>query len=173
MDEPKNKEQVLDAIRTAHEDMVRLIAGLSESERTAPVLEDNWSVKDHLAHINAWENMMIGWIEASRRGENVVRFAPGYTYSNDAEAEAVMHRLNDHLRDENRDRPWEAVLSDFRATYRRVLQGVDALSDQDILDPNRFAWRQGKPLLALIEGNTYGHYAEHMDWIRKAFGYKL
>lgn len=171
MDEPKSKAQVLDAIRTAHADMMRLVAGLSESERTAPVLEDGWSVKDYLAHIAAWEKMTIGWIEASLRGEHVVRYAPGYTYSNDEEAERAMNRLNDHIREENRDRAWEDVLADFRATHPRILQTVETLSEEDMFDPDRFAWRQGTPLIGLINGNTYGHYQEHMDWMRKGFGY--
>lgn len=166
MNNPTTKAEVLDAIESSHQDMMRLLAALSAEERTAPVFDDGWSVKDHLAHINAWENMTIGWTEASLRGENVQRYAPGFTYSNDDEAESVMHRLNDHLYEQNRERSWDEVIREFRRTHQRILDRVKALSEQDIFDPNRFAWRQGNPLIGLLEGNTYGHYREHIGWIQ-------
>ena len=33
--------------------------------------------------------------------------------------------------------------------------------DDDLFNPQRFAWTEGKPFAEWIESNTYGHYAEH------------
>jgi hypothetical protein len=44
---------------------------------------------------------------------------------------------------------------------------VQSLSEEDLIDPLRFAWMEGSPLFYLVAGNTYGHYQEHIDPIQQ------
>jgi hypothetical protein len=41
------------------------------------------------------------------------------------------------------------------------------MRDEDLFDPNRFAWRRGSPLWDLVAGDTYEHYNEHMQSIQQ------
>jgi hypothetical protein len=66
----------------------------------------------------------------------------------------------------NKDRPLSEVLSDFHASYQSSLAAVQALTEEDLLDPQRFAWRQGDPMWRMVAANTWWHYGEHSQQIR-------
>lgn len=170
METPKNKTEVLDAMRAAHAEMLRYLATLTPEQRVAPVLDDGWSVKDSLAHLSAWESMTVAWLEASLRGEEVKRYTPEFLERDDDESNAVMNALNNHLFEQNKNRSWEDVLAEFNAAHENLYRVVERMSEDDIFNPTRFAWRQGSPALDMIAGNTYAHYPEHMEWMRRAFG---
>jgi hypothetical protein len=171
MNEPTNKSELLRMIRTAHADMQNYLASLTPEQRVAPVLDQGWSVKDSLAHISAWENMTIGWLEASLRGEDVKRFTPDFVQGDDPEqGMAVMNALNHHLFEQNKNRAWDDVLAEFNTAHENLYRVVERMSEDALFNPTRFAWRNGSPAVDMIVGNTYEHYQEHVEWIRRAFG---
>lgn len=163
-----NKQTLLNEIERAHQDMTRWLAALSDDEKTAPILNEGWSVKDSLAHLIAWEKMTLDWLARSLQGEQVKRFVEGYQYDTEAEREAVMEKLNTHLYEQNKNRPLQEVMQDFRATHRAMFDFVAQMNENDIFDPNRFAWRNGSPAFDMLAGNTYEHYDEHRQWILEA-----
>lgn len=163
-----NKQTLLNEIERAHQDMTRWLAALSDDEKTAPILNEGWSVKDSLAHLIDWEKMTLDWLARSLHGEEVKRFVEGFQYNTEAEREAVMEKLNTHLYEQNKNRPLQEVMQDFRATHRAIFDFVAQMNDDDIFDPNRFAWRNGSPAFDMLAGNTYEHYDEHRQWILEA-----
>lgn len=163
-----NKQTLLNEIERAHQDMTRWLAALSDDEKTAPILNEGWSVKDSLAHLIDWEKMTLDWLARSLHGEEVKRFVEGFQYNTEAEREAVMEKLNTHLYEQNKNRPLQEVMQDFRATHRAMFDFVAQMNENDIFDPQRFAWRNGSPAFDMLAGNTYEHYDEHRQWILKA-----
>lgn len=168
MSTPTNKQELLSEIETAHQDMMRLLAAMSDDELTAPTLDGGWSPKDALAHILAWEKMAMDWLARSVQGEHVQRFIPGFLYDTEAEREPTMERLNTFLFERDQNRPLADVLQDFRATHKAFFEMVAQTDEQDIFDPHRFAWRNGSPAFDMIAANTYEHYREHGDAIWRA-----
>ena len=77
-----------------------------------------------------------------------------------------MNRYNAHLFAQSRERALPDVLDEFRETFVSVVAAIENLSDAEIFDENFFPARNGAPLLDLIIGDTYGHYDEHIGWIR-------
>lgn len=165
MNGPTTKQELLNEIERAHQDLVRVLASMSDEEKTAPILQDGWSVKDSLAHLVAWEKMTMEWLARSFLGEHVKRFIDGFQYDTEEQREPVMQALNQHLFEQNKDRALDDLMRDFRTTHRAMLDFVTQMDERDIFDPNRFAWRQGSPAFDMIAGNTYDHYAEHQGWI--------
>jgi len=163
-----NKQTLLNEIERAHQDMTRWLAALSDDEKTAPILNEGWSIKDSLAHLIDWEKMTLDWLARSLQGEQVKRFVEGYQYDTEAEREAVMEKLNTHLYEQNKNRPLQEVMQDFRATHRAMFDFVAQMNENDIFDPQRFAWRNGSPAFDMLAGNTYEHYDEHRQWILEA-----
>ncbi len=51
----KNKQQLLDDLEAARTELLSAIEGLSEEEMVHPGVVGEWSVKDTLAHIAAWD----------------------------------------------------------------------------------------------------------------------
>lgn len=164
-----NKQELLNEIESAHQDMTRLLAALRDDELTAPSLDGGWSPKDALAHIVAWEKMAMDWLQRSVQGEHVKRFIPGFQYDTEAGREPMMEKLNTHLFEQNKSRALADILQDFRATHKAFYELVAQTDAQDIFDPHRFSWRDGGPAFDMIAANTYEHYREHGAAILEAY----
>lgn len=165
MSYPTSKQELLRRIRERHADMEQLLAYLSADQMTAPVLDAGWSVKDSLAHLAAWETMMLGWIGNFQRGERALRWAPGFEIEGE-NGERQMNRFNAYLFERNKTRELRDVLDEYRATFAHIVETIEGLSDAEIFEENYFPARNGSPLLDLIIGDSYEHYDEHLGWIR-------
>ncbi len=66
-------------------------------------------------------------------------------------------RVNQGVYEQNRDRPFADVLDDFREMHRRVVQGIEAMSDAQLADPE---------LREDIVSTAGEHFAEHGAMIR-------
>ncbi len=168
MDEPTNKMQLLDAIRAEHERMEGLLSLMSEWQLTASLLDAQWSVKDSLAHLAAWEKLMLTWVGSSQRGVPPVVFTPNFIHV-EGQDDAELDRFNAHLYEQSKSRTLDEVLADFRSTHAQVIETLSQLSEADVFDPQRFPWRKGVPLLTTIASNTFEHYREHRAWIQARF----
>lgn len=160
MDNPTTKAQILNLIETEHEALQAVLKPLPESQMVQPGAEEKLSVKDILAHITDWEQRMLQWIEESLQGKTPERPAPGMTWDD-------LDRLNEQTYLANINRPFSEVQSDFIVSYQKSLQTVAALSEADLFDPHRFAWREGEALWRMVEVNTWVHYREHRQSISR------
>lgn len=125
---------------------------------------DGWAVKDHLVHISAWERSLLALIEGTDRHE-AMGVAPGVDET-DAINEAVwsMHR----------SKTPEQALDYFHQSHALLMKRLGSISDADLQLPyNHFqpneprADTDNHPVLNWVAGNTYEHYAEHVDWINQ------
>jgi hypothetical protein len=156
VDELMTKSKILKLIQSEREALESVLAGLSEEQMTQPGVENNWSVKDIMAHITDWERRMVGWIVESLRGEVPQRPAPGMNWDN-------LDRLNQQTYMLNRDRELGDVLAEFQRSYEGALRTVEALTEDDLIDPQRFEWRGGDPMWHMVAANTWEHYEEHRE----------
>jgi len=168
MPEITTKQALLDEMERAHQDLVRWLAARDEADKTAAVLDEGWSVKDSLVHLADWQKITIHTLTRGLQGEQVKRFIPGFEYDTPDQHDAVMQALNDHLYEQSKDRTLDDVMGDFRSTHRAMYDFTAGLSESDIFDPQRFAWREGSPAYEMIAGNTFEHYDEHLGWIKRA-----
>jgi hypothetical protein len=154
------KAKLLDLIQTERQALEAVLAKLDEQQIIAPLLEADWSVKDTLAHIVAWEQHMLQWIKASVQGEPTD--PPPYDLPDEE-----LNAINKRTFVENKDRPLAGVQKEFAASYQEALELVQALTEEDLLDLQRFVWREGHPLWELVGANTFWHYAEHREAVEK------
>jgi len=66
----KNKQELLDDLKVARAELLSAIEGLSEQETVCPGVVGEWSVKDTLAHIAAWDKETRAVIHAFVTQEN-------------------------------------------------------------------------------------------------------
>ncbi len=57
--EPQNREQLLAAITSSWNECVALIDALTDDRWTSATDAQGWTVKDHVASVTAWENVVI------------------------------------------------------------------------------------------------------------------
>ena len=67
------KEHILAGLREQFERWEALLAGLSEEEITKPQFDLDWSIKDVMAHLWAWQQISIVRMEGGLkdRGPNI------------------------------------------------------------------------------------------------------
>jgi hypothetical protein len=159
MSEQMRKSKLLEQIQAERERLERTLAELSTDQMTQPGIQDQWSVKDILAHITVWEKRMTRWLGETLRGEVPQMLPPGMTWDD-------LDQMNEQTYLENRDRLLAEVLSEFHHSYPQALGAVEAASEEDLIDPHRFEWRGGKPLWEMVAANTFWHYEEHGESLR-------
>jgi len=58
LQEPQNRAHLLEAIAASWNAYTRLVDTLSDEQWTAATDDQGWTVKDHVAHVTAWENVI-------------------------------------------------------------------------------------------------------------------
>jgi hypothetical protein len=122
---------------------------------------DGWTVKDHLVHVAAWEHSLLGLVEGRDR-----LAAMGIHQLLEENTDAV----NDAVWKMHRDSPPEEALRYFRESHAQMMQALGKLSDADLQMPYSHFQpddpEESRPVFGWVEGNTYGHYEEHIGWIK-------
>lgn len=131
-----------------------LLAQLTPSEMEQPGVDHEWSVKDILAHLTAWDQRGMGWIAAAAGGETPLIPEAGKTWD-DADA------LNAATYQANLDRPVYEVLADFQQAHRCLVAQIEALSEDDLHRRIRGQGRGGPALVATLVKWRYRHLRAH------------
>jgi hypothetical protein len=148
-----SKQQLIDEILAERDRLDKALLGLGPQEMAAPGVsgKGRWSVKDMLAHLTAWEQMVRGWYEAGKRGEEVRTPAPDLSWRQ-------LPLLNERIFEQHRKRSLKAVTKDFAASYAKTLALARSLSEKDLLTPGRWPWLGKLALASYIGGCTSSHY---------------
>ena len=162
MSEQMNKAILLDKMQAGYAEMGDALAQLNEEQLTTPGVNGEWSVKDVLAHLAAWQRRILGGLHDP---ESV-----GSSEETDADeslsGEERTNRLNERFYQENKTRPLTGVLADFRDSYQEMVETVQAMPEEVLFNQNAFSWTRGTPIWEFVAGNTYDHYQEHIEPIR-------
>jgi hypothetical protein len=159
MPEQLDKARILDEMRTNYAALEEILAPLDDTQMTTEGVIAGWSIKDMLAHIAAWHHRLLAWLHASIGHEEPAISGP--------DSIEEMDELNAQFYKQNKSRPLDEVLNDFRTTHLQIMDIVQAMPEEDLTNPQRFAWAQGRPLWQLVAGDTYEHYQEHIGQIQK------
>ena len=144
------RDELTEALETARAKLDAALDGLTEAELEGPGPGSDWSVKDYLAHVTAWDVDLLTNLGKARRG-----LKPGRTQWNTAlilEQNAAWHK-------ELQSRPLERVLADYDGVHAQVLKAVQSLSDAELEAPT--AWLQGRPLFQYFVDHIVTHEDEH------------
>jgi hypothetical protein len=154
------KEHILAALKEQIERWETLLATMSTDQITSQPLPSEWSLKDEMAHLRAWQQRSIARFEAalSDRAPEFPAWIPGL----DPDEEQGVHQVNDWIYQANREQPWQQVHREWRQVYLRLLELAQAIPEKDLLDGNRYPWLKGTTLAAILLG-TYDHHQEHLD----------
>ncbi len=161
---PPTVQDVLESIEREWTALQASFSDLDDSQMKVAGVE-GWSVKDELAHVAAWARGIAALVRKQRR-------YPPMGLAEDAAPNTLgIKKMNQMIFERNRDRPLEEVLAELNAAHKDALVAISELSDEDLLRPFDDYQPQDRrpdghiPVLWLIAGNTYGHYAEHRKTI--------
>lgn len=146
------KEDLIDRLSSSRAELEACLEDLSDEQYLIPGASGERSVKDLLAHLTIWEAQLITLLFRSGLG----RKPDTAHFSNEPR-----DTLNERWRAQHRDRPLEKVIEDFEGIRNQTIRRVEALSDTDLNNPNRFPWLGGKPLWEWVLRDTVEHETLH------------
>ena len=154
MNRPATKAELLKAIKEERQRLEALLKGLSDADMVKPTKPAEWSVKDILAHVTAWEAYFLGWYNDGLAGKKMDM--PDWSKPGTVDA------INRQIFERNRSRDLNDIMKDFSATYRQILKTVESVPEADMFAQSKFAWTGKDTLADYIFVNTSEHYAEHL-----------
>lgn len=144
-----SKQDFLERIRAARGELNESISGLSEDQMTQDLVTPEWTMKDMLAHIAAWQGEAALAVERLARGETVGPLI------NESVDDWNAARVN-----ERRRLPLVDVMEEFTSGYDRLLTALGAWPEDGApMGPG--GWDETAQLWWLTD-----HDLEHVDMIR-------
>ena len=136
-----------------------LLARMSVEEMNRPGAVGAWSVKDVLAHLAYWQRYAADILRAAADGSTP-----------DLVGDDATERFNASVVKQYYQRPLARVVAEWHAARDELIDLLDSVSDEDLTDPARFPWSQGRALLDHVAGSSYAHEQEHIEQIRDWMG---
>ena len=160
MPRPQTKSQILTESRKEYEALERFLSSLSPEEMLEPGMLGEWSVKDVLAHLYEWEQMVLGWLAAGQSGETPHVPAEGYKWSQ-------LPALNDEIREKHSARSLDEMMKMYHESYKQIMETIDNLSEETLFIPGLYPWMNKNTLAAYFVSCTSSHYRWARVEIRK------
>lgn len=158
---PATVDELLRDIDEAWNALNGAIAQLSDEQMTTPTDAAGWTVKDHIAHLAAWENSVLV-IVRDRRPQHEGLGVDKVTW--DAED---IDATNEVVRQANADAPLDEVRTRLETVHAQLVDTVAEMTDAELQLPVDY-WVTGGgdfPVVYKITGNTSEHYPEHREWM--------
>ncbi len=156
---PQDRAELLIRIRRGWSTLLQEVADLALDQmlRAAP---GEWSIKDHLAHLAAWERYLLLHHLQGHPSTEVLQISA-------AEAAAFdIDRMNAILRERSREQPADEVFAELHRNHARLLAALETLDEAALAHPGPADDLVDRPLVESIAGNTYEHYPEHLAAMR-------
>ena len=145
---PLTRDRVRESLARERGKLLAALVGLSEEEITRPGAAGQWSVRDVLAHLLAWEEETVSRLDllAAERPQDFARI------TNEEELDAWNARAHQRYA----GLPLAEVMRRLAAVQGRILAGLDSLSDE------RLTTDEGPvPVHNWLPECTYAHEEEH------------
>lgn len=144
---------LLTALRAGRDRLETALARFDDATMAERV-DDQWTRKDVLAHLEAWERRVVDLLERLRAGTD-----PGERVETD--------ELNARFFAADRDRTLADVRAGEASAYARMVAAIEGASDEELFDGDHFAWTEGEPLAAWFRGDGDEHYDEHLEQLTR------
>jgi hypothetical protein len=143
------KEQLLAKLERAWTGLQASYAGLTDAQLTQPGATGDWSVKDIIVHVTAWEQEALKYLPVILEGGRPPRYSVTYGGIDAFNAKTTAGKHAMSLAD---------VLREMEETHGQLVAYVEGAPEEQLLRETRFRRR--------LRLDTYSHYAEHEKAIR-------
>jgi uncharacterized protein (TIGR03083 family) len=142
------KTELLERVRASQEKLTTALDGLSEEQATRAGLTPQWSIKDALAHIVAWE----------LEGARIIGEIQQGTWKPQKFDKQMIDDFNAHASEERKNLTMEQVRAEFNSAHRKMEDTLAAMPDE--ID-------ESSPAYKYAEGVTFRHHAHHAAQIEE------
>lgn len=154
------KSHILAALKEQFDRWEELLASLSVEEITAPHFDLDWSIKDVMAHLWAWQQISIARMQAGAENQRPV--FPKWIVQSIENWEEDSDRVNAVTFENFHSKSWSEIHHNWKNGFLRFLELGNELSERDLLDGDKYPWLGGYSL-AFILIASYDHHQEHFE----------
>ena len=160
MGRPTSKPELLAAAEQEFDRLWETVDAVPPADREAPGACDSWSVKDILAHLDAWDRLWLRWEQAGLRGEPTSMPAEGFTW-------AQTPSLNERIHADTAGERWDDVCARLRDSHSRIMTVLSGYSDEDLFAKRRYRWTGSTSVGSYAVSATSSHYVWASSLIRR------
>jgi hypothetical protein len=154
------RDHILSALSEQFNRWEEYLAGLGETDAATPLQSTDWSAKDVVAHLMAWQKRSLARLEAARadREPDFPEWLPDVNPDGDGSPDET----NAWIYAAYHDQTWPTIYQEWRAGFLRLIELGRQVSERDLLDSGRYPWMVGYSLADVLLG-TYDHHQEHNE----------
>lgn len=157
------KEHILTALREQLDSWLELLATLSDEQITAALFDFDWSIKDVVAHLWAWQQISIARMKAATLDREPEY--PKWIVASVQNWEENVDRVNALTFELQHRKPWPDVYQTWKDGFLQFLELGNQISERDLLDSGRYPWLKGYSLAGILIA-SYDHHQEHLEKLR-------
>jgi hypothetical protein len=154
------KAALLQRIEAAYSLLLQSYKLDSKDKNSSTAQEGKWSVKDTLAHIAGWEQILVRFHLSGQALEDVIQME-GAQYR-----VTSFDEINEHLYHRFAELTHEQVEKLLADSHNQVLEALEAFPEDQLHLPHpRLSVGEAASLnwIDYIAANTYEHYEEHLS----------
>ncbi len=155
------KLEIMAALKREFHRWDDLLAELKEDQVAEPLEDSEWTVKDLVAHLLAWQQVTNARLNAALRDELPVY--PDWQIGLDPESEGTLDKFNARIFQTFQNQPWEEVYWSWRDGFQKVINLADQIPEANLLEEDKFTWLPGHALIAVLDGTLAHHHQEHLE----------
>ena len=160
MSKPTTKDELLAVAQSEREALEQFLSELSSDQMTQPGIVGEWSVKDVLAHLLEWEQMVLSWYAEGRQGKTPAVPSKEFNWGQ-------LPQLNQFIYEKHRRRDLADIQKDFNASYRKTMKTIQGLTEDELFTRGHFPWTKANTLAAYFGSCTGSHYRWARTEMRK------
>ncbi len=157
---PTNKAELVARIRQSRAALEQALGRLSDEQMTQPG-PDGWTVKDHLAHLTAWEQGIAALLQGHPRHTAMGVDEATFLQGDEDQTNAMIVECN-------RERSLADVMRACEDSHRQIIALLEGMEEAALFLPYSH-YQPGvdrkDPVVYWVVGNTFEHYDEHRRWI--------
>jgi hypothetical protein len=155
MSRPLNKKELIEFSEDKYNSLITKIKNLSNKEVNKHG-KNGRSTKDNLAHVYAWQLMMLTWYNEGMANKNPAMPAPGYTWKDSP-------KLNQEIDKKYKKTPLSKLIKEITKTHKQLIKLMNKHSEEELFTKKKYSWTGSSSLAVYLRLSTYSHY----DWALK------
>lgn len=162
MPRPTSKAQLIEQTVTNYDKLQVELEKMTSADMIKVQIVEAWTAKDILAHLFAWQQMVLNWYAIGKNGGEPITPSEKYTWRE-------IPALNQEIYETYRDCPLEDITEKFEASHQQVLATIETIDNDELFTPKIYKWTKSTTLGSYFVSATSSHY----DWARKEIRHGL
>ena len=149
------KKKVIEVFKSGHKDFQQLVKSLTANQISNKEVSENWTVKDIIAHLSAWNFAQAKEIDNILEGKS--------TWSKLYKTKKDWDEFNKNAVEERRDKNIKVIISEWESSFEKLINRLDNLTEKE--------WNSNTHLHSLFHYEKEGLSDEgrHAQEVKKLF----